>query len=256
MAADAAEIARLQARIAELQGRAQPVQQQQLSQQAETPMSQGSAFGDECLTPQDKMKFEKQPHIYKKFLDLMKEFKKKSIDTPGVIDRVLQLFDGHRELILGFNTFLPEGYKIEVPEHLREQLRGQVNAVPRGQQAAPAPPPPRPRAQARRPARAPVEDPPRQPVEFAGAPHSSDRAYGVAVVAATTTTSFASTLDASFVSFAPPSFHHDSRGFAAADLPLLHVTSSGAGVAVEDTTSEKTPTRGRRGPSFPVTVTV
>ena len=50
--------------------------------------------------------------------------------------------------------------------------------------------------------------------------------------------------------------HHDSRGFAAADLPLLHVTSSGAGVAVEDTTSEKTPTRGRRGPSFPVTVTV
>ena len=36
----------------------------------------------------------------------MKEFKKQSIDTPGVIDRVLQLFQGHRELILGFNTFL------------------------------------------------------------------------------------------------------------------------------------------------------
>ena len=43
----------------------------------------------------------------------MKEFKAQSIDTPGVIDRVLQLFHGHRELILGFNIFLPPGYKIE-----------------------------------------------------------------------------------------------------------------------------------------------
>ena len=39
----------------------------------------------------------------------MKEFKAQSIDTPGVIDRVLQLFHGHRMLILGFNTFLPPG---------------------------------------------------------------------------------------------------------------------------------------------------
>merc|ERR1719440_764080 len=62
---------------------------------------------------QVKMKFEKQPQIYNKFLDIMKEFKAQSIDTPGVIDRVLQLFHGHRELILGFNTFLPPGYKIE-----------------------------------------------------------------------------------------------------------------------------------------------
>ena len=40
------------------------------------------------------------------FLDIMKKFKAQSIDTPGVIDRVLNLFFGHRELILGFNTFL------------------------------------------------------------------------------------------------------------------------------------------------------
>ena len=40
------------------------------------------------------------------FLDIMKEFKAQSIDTPGVIDRVLNLFFGHREHILGFNTFL------------------------------------------------------------------------------------------------------------------------------------------------------
>jgi paired amphipathic helix protein Sin3a len=37
-----------------------------------------------------------------------------SIDTPGVIDRVSRLFEGHSELIIGFNTFLPPGYKIEM----------------------------------------------------------------------------------------------------------------------------------------------
>lgn len=35
------------------------------------------------------------------------------IDTPGVIDRVSSLFTGHPELIQGFNTFLPPGYRIE-----------------------------------------------------------------------------------------------------------------------------------------------
>ncbi len=37
-----------------------------------------------------------------------------SIDTPGVINRVSNLFRGHPDLIVGFNTFLPPGYKIEV----------------------------------------------------------------------------------------------------------------------------------------------
>jgi histone deacetylase complex regulatory component SIN3 len=31
-----------------------------------------------------------------------------------VIERVSRLFHGHQSLILGFNTFLPQGYKIEV----------------------------------------------------------------------------------------------------------------------------------------------
>jgi paired amphipathic helix protein Sin3a len=44
----------------------------------------------------------------------MKEFKAQRIDTAGVIQRVKQLFKGHRELILGFNTFLPKGYEIEL----------------------------------------------------------------------------------------------------------------------------------------------
>src|SRR5438552_601735 len=35
------------------------------------------------------------------------------IDTPGVIDRVSNLFAGNPSLIQGFNTFLPPGYRIE-----------------------------------------------------------------------------------------------------------------------------------------------
>lgn len=31
-----------------------------------------------------------------------------SIDTTGVIERVKNLFKGHKQLILGFNTFLPD----------------------------------------------------------------------------------------------------------------------------------------------------
>ena len=34
------------------------------------------------------------------------------IDTTGVIARVKELFKGHNNLILGFNTFLPKGYEI------------------------------------------------------------------------------------------------------------------------------------------------
>ena len=37
------------------------------------------------------------------------------IDTVGVIARVKSLFKGDRELILGFNTFLPKGYEITLP---------------------------------------------------------------------------------------------------------------------------------------------
>ncbi|TTJ85384.1 Paired amphipathic helix protein Sin3b [Bagarius yarrelli] len=47
----------------------------------------------------------------------MKEFKSQSIDTPGVINRVSQLFHGHPDLVLGFNAFLPPGYRIELPKN-------------------------------------------------------------------------------------------------------------------------------------------
>jgi len=43
----------------------------------------------------------------------MTNFRTNKIDTPGVIQKVGHLFRGHNNLILGFNTFLPEGSKIE-----------------------------------------------------------------------------------------------------------------------------------------------
>ncbi|MQL70783.1 hypothetical protein Taro_003146 [Colocasia esculenta] len=49
---------------------------------------------------------------YDEFLEVMKDFKAQRMDTAGVIGRVKELFKGHRNLILGFNTFLPKGYEI------------------------------------------------------------------------------------------------------------------------------------------------
>ncbi|WFD35920.1 hypothetical protein MCUN1_002790 [Malassezia cuniculi] len=62
---------------------------------------------------QVKVQFTDHPDVYNRFLDIMKDFKSQSIDTPGVIERVSTLFRGHPGLIQGFNTFLPPGYRIE-----------------------------------------------------------------------------------------------------------------------------------------------
>ena len=63
---------------------------------------------------QVKQQFTSHPDVYNQFLDIMKEFKAQSIDTAEVIRRVSTLFEGRRSLILGFNTFLPPGYRIEL----------------------------------------------------------------------------------------------------------------------------------------------
>ncbi|KAK6913176.1 Paired amphipathic helix [Dillenia turbinata] len=59
--------------------------------------------------------FQDQREKYDEFLDVMKDFKAQRIDTGGVIARVKELFKGHNNLILGFNTFLPKGYEITIP---------------------------------------------------------------------------------------------------------------------------------------------
>ncbi|ELR12555.1 paired amphipathic helix protein sin3, putative [Acanthamoeba castellanii str. Neff] len=90
---------------------------QALSTQASHVMSSTPTRGVKFESALDfldqvKLQFQHQPQIYNYFLDVMKEFKAQTIDTPGVIARVSDLFKGHDDLILGFNTFLPPGYKI------------------------------------------------------------------------------------------------------------------------------------------------
>jgi paired amphipathic helix protein Sin3a len=59
--------------------------------------------------------FQDKRDKYDEFLEVMKDFKAQRIDTVGVIARVKDLFRGHTDLILGFNTFLPKGYEITLP---------------------------------------------------------------------------------------------------------------------------------------------
>lgn len=96
----------------------QPAQQQQQQQSVGQPQGQGQGqqpILNDALSYLDQVKvqFHEQPDVYNRFLDIMKDFKSGAIDTPGVIGRVSTLFAGNPELIQGFNTFLPPGYRIE-----------------------------------------------------------------------------------------------------------------------------------------------
>ena len=63
-----------------------------------------------------KKEFGDRPRVYNEFLAIMKNFKTQEVDTPGVIARVSKLFRGYNNLILGFNKFLPDGYKISLED--------------------------------------------------------------------------------------------------------------------------------------------
>ncbi|KAI8624228.1 hypothetical protein F5Y19DRAFT_480871 [Xylariaceae sp. FL1651] len=84
------------------------LQQQQQQGQQQPILNDALSYLDQV-----KVQFADQPDVYNKFLDIMKDFKSQTIDTPGVINRVSELFAGHPNLIQGFNTFLPPGYRIE-----------------------------------------------------------------------------------------------------------------------------------------------
>jgi len=96
-----------------------------------------------------KREFHNQPQVYNQFLDIMKEFKAQTIDTTEVIRRVSHLFRGHPKLILGFNTFLPPGYKIEVRDDpvtgvTTAGFSGPGGYSPLTNNGPPPPPPPPP----------------------------------------------------------------------------------------------------------------
>ncbi len=59
-----------------------------------------------------KLAFNHSSAAYENFLRIMRDYKDGTTDTPGVIHRVCTLLQGHTQLILQFNEFLPQGYKI------------------------------------------------------------------------------------------------------------------------------------------------
>ncbi|KAL6054660.1 hypothetical protein STEG23_035351, partial [Scotinomys teguina] len=93
---------------------------------------------EDALTYLDqvKIRFGSDPATYNGFLEIMKEFKSQSIDTPGVIRRVSQLFHEHPDLIVGFNAFLPLGYRIDIPKNgklnIQSPLTSQENSHSHG----------------------------------------------------------------------------------------------------------------------------
>lgn len=65
---------------------------------------------------QVKMEFANSPHIYKQYLDIMMTFKSQAIDRPEVIRQVTSLFQGNKQLVLGFYTLVCEGDKAAANE--------------------------------------------------------------------------------------------------------------------------------------------
>jgi paired amphipathic helix protein Sin3a len=82
-----------------------------------------------------KREFGDRPRVYNEFLAIMKNFKSQEVDTPGVIARVSKLFRGYNNLILGFNKFLPDGYKIRLEDLVQQdQERARQEAASKQQE--------------------------------------------------------------------------------------------------------------------------
>ncbi|TGZ50333.1 hypothetical protein CRM22_010842 [Opisthorchis felineus] len=73
--------------------------------------------GEDALSYLDEVKerFAGQGAIYTDFLDVLREFKMQTIGTEVVILRVRELFEGHTDLIVGFNNFIPQAYRMDAP---------------------------------------------------------------------------------------------------------------------------------------------
>ncbi len=86
------------------------------------PQDGDAAASERPLTHEDAVEFlnrvremfSDRPFIYNSFLAVMKEFRDQTITTDDVINRVKLLFKGHRDLLQGFNLFLPPAYRIRV----------------------------------------------------------------------------------------------------------------------------------------------
>ena len=60
--------------------------------------------------------YRNRPDVYKRFLDLMTEFRERTMDTAGVIHGIKQLFGDQSALLTDFDQFLPPGWSVLGPE--------------------------------------------------------------------------------------------------------------------------------------------
>ncbi|KAK8101479.1 paired amphipathic helix protein Sin3b [Apiospora kogelbergensis] len=68
---------------------------------------------------QVKVEFVDRPEKYSQFLDIVKEYRELHTQDPTTLTciyRVVVLFHGHPQLILGYNAFLPCGYSLELED--------------------------------------------------------------------------------------------------------------------------------------------
>ncbi|KIJ54308.1 hypothetical protein M422DRAFT_42488 [Sphaerobolus stellatus SS14] len=56
-----------------------------------------------------------QPQVYQRFIDILSQFRHKTLSITQVLENISQLFYGNPNLINGFNAFIPHvnGYAIE-----------------------------------------------------------------------------------------------------------------------------------------------
>jgi len=64
-----------------------------------------------------KAEFHNQPKTYNLFLDVMKSYKRRILDTTEVIEHIAYLLEGRGALLQGFNLFLPPGDRIPLDFH-------------------------------------------------------------------------------------------------------------------------------------------
>ena len=78
-------------------------------------------------SPKPEPSSDNEPDFYLEFLDIMGESRSGNIDGPGAVNRVSKLFTDYSDIIVGYNIFIPPGYKIEV------QANGQIHVHQPGQ---------------------------------------------------------------------------------------------------------------------------
>uniref|UniRef100_A0A7N2KZU5 Paired amphipathic helix protein Sin3-like 2 n=1 Tax=Quercus lobata TaxID=97700 RepID=A0A7N2KZU5_QUELO len=70
--------------------------------------------------------FQDQREKYDMFLEVLKDLKAQRTDTVGASARVKELFEGHNNLISGFNVFLQKGYEITLDDDEASPQREKV----------------------------------------------------------------------------------------------------------------------------------